>query len=118
MATSADGEHWLFGTAARPLRLDIASDSLCGGPVALTIHVARLDKAAVVALARLIALARDGRWHRRHFPAARRPRRWTLGFRATAAPLSAATHPDSADGLFGTRGRSDEPRVGQARDRP
>src|SRR3546814_7291282 len=42
MAASADGEHWLFGTAARALRLDIRSGSLCGGTVALTVHVARL----------------------------------------------------------------------------
>src|SRR3546814_20636046 len=80
-----------------PLRLDIASDSLCGGPVALTIHVARLDKAAVVALARLIALAREGRWHRSHFPAERRARRWSPVLRVHDALLSGARPRDIAD---------------------
>lgn len=104
MATSADGEHWLFGTAARPLRLDIRSGSLCGGPVALTIHVARLDKVAVVALARLIALVREGRWHRSHFPAERRARRWSQVLRVHDALLSGASQRDIADVLFGTAG--------------
>lgn len=104
LIVGADGEHWLFGTAARPLRLDIVSGSLCGGPVALTAHVARLDAAALVALSRLIALARDGRWRRSHFPAERRARRWSQVLRVHDALLTGASQRDIADALFGTAG--------------
>lgn len=104
MAASADGEHWLFGTAARPLRLDIVSGSLCGGPVALTVHVARLEAAALVALSRLIALAREGRWRRSHFPAERRAGRWSQVLRVHDALLAGASQRDIADALFGTAG--------------
>lgn len=104
LTVSADSEHWLFGTAARPLRLDIASGSLCGGPVALTVHVARLDAAALVALSRLIALAREGRWRRSHFPAEQRARRWGQVLRVHDALLAGASQRDIADALFGTAG--------------
>ncbi|MCW0199895.1 DUF2285 domain-containing protein [Sphingopyxis sp.] len=104
MAASSEGEHWLFGTAARALRLDIRSGSLRGGPVALTVHVARLDVPAIVALARLIALARDGRWRRSHFPAERRANRWSQILRVHDALLAGASQRDIADALFGTAG--------------
>lgn len=101
MATSADGEHWLFGTAACPLRLDVSSGSLCDGPVALTVHIERLDTAAIVALSRLIALARAGRWRRSHFPAERRAKRWSQVLRVHDALLDGASQRDIADALFG-----------------
>ncbi len=104
MAASADGEHWLFGTAARPLRLDIRSGSLCGGPVALTVHAARLDVATIVALSRLIALAREGRWRPSHFPAERRAGRWSQVLRVHDALLAGASQRDIADEFFGTTG--------------
>lgn len=104
LAVSADGEHWLFGTAARPLRLDIESGSLCGGPVALTVHIARFDAAALVALSRLVSLAREGRWRPSHFPAERRARRWSQVLRAHDALLAGASQRDIADALFGTAG--------------
>src|SRR5690606_7820442 len=100
MAASADGEHWLFGTAARPLRLDIVSGSLCGGPVALTVHGARLDAAALVALSRLVALAREGRWRPSHFPAERRADRWRQVLRVHDALLAGASQRDIADEFF------------------
>src|SRR3546814_14748798 len=83
---------------------DWSSDVCSSDLVALTIHVARLDKAAVVALARLIALAREGRWHRSHFPAERRARRWSQVLRVHDALLSGASQRDIADVLFGTAG--------------
>lgn len=104
MVASADGEHWLFGTAARLLRLDIRSGSLCGDPIALTVHAARLDAATIVALSRLIALAREGRWRPSHFPAERRARRWGQVLRVHDALLSGASQRDIADALFGTAG--------------
>ncbi len=104
MAISADGEHWLFGTAARALRLDIVSGSLCGGPVALTVHIARFDAAALVALSRLVALAREGRWRPSHFPAERRARRWSQVLRVHDALVAGASQRDIADALFGTAG--------------
>src|SRR3546814_19240828 len=96
MAASADGEHWLFGTAARALRLDIRSGSLCGGTVALTVHVARLDTATLAALPRLIAFARDGCWRRSHFLAERRAKRWGQVLHVPVASLAAARLADTA----------------------
>lgn len=104
VTVSVDGEHWLFGTAARPLRLDAASGSLCGGSVALTVHVTRLDAGAIVALSRLIALAREGRWRSSHFPAERRAGRWRQVLRVHDALLAGASQRDIADALFGTAG--------------
>ncbi|MCW0198847.1 DUF2285 domain-containing protein [Sphingopyxis sp.] len=104
MAISAEGEHWLFGTAARPLRLDIRTGSLCGDPVALTVHVTRLDSPAIVALARLIALARDCGWRPSHFPAEQRAKRWSQVLRVHDALQAGATQRDIADALFGTAG--------------
>lgn len=104
LTVTADGEHWLFGTAARPLRLDIRSGNLCGGPVALSVHVARFDAAAVVALSRLVSLAREGRLRRSHFPVERRARRWSQVLRVHDALLTGASQRDIADALFGTAG--------------
>ncbi|WP_337180654.1 DNA -binding domain-containing protein [Sphingopyxis granuli] len=104
LTVSAEGEHWLFGAAARPLRLDIVSGSLCGGSVALTVHVARLDAAALVALSRLVALAREGQWRQSHFPAERRAGRWSQVLRVHDALLAGASQRDIADALFGTAG--------------
>lgn len=104
VTVSADGEHWLFGNAACPLRVDICSGSLCGGPVALTVHIARLDAATIVALSRLVALARDGRWRPSHFPAERRAVRWRQILRVHDALLAGASQRDIADEFFGTKG--------------
>src|SRR3546814_363670 len=104
MAVSAEGEHWLFGLATRPLRLDIRSGSLCGDPVALVVQVARLDAATIVALSRLIALAREGRWRPSHFPAERRAGRWSQVLRVHDALLAGASQRDIADEFFGTTG--------------
>src|SRR3546814_573968 len=104
MAASADVEHWLFGTAARALRLDSRSGSLCGGIVALSVHDARLDTATLAALTRLIALARDGCWRRSHFPAERRAKRWSQVLRVHDALLAGASQRDIADEFFGTAG--------------
>ena len=104
MVASAEGEHWLFGTGARPLRLDTRSGCLRGDPVALVVHIARLDSPAIIALARLIALARDGRWRTSHFPAERRATRWSQVLRVHDALLAGASQRDIADALFGTAG--------------
>src|SRR3546814_6224745 len=104
MPVMASGELWRFWTAARGLRLAIRSGSLCGGPVALTGHVARLDPATLAALTRLIALARDGCWRRSHFPAERRAKRWSQVLRVHDALLAGASQRDIADEFSGTAG--------------
>jgi hypothetical protein len=98
------GERWLFGCAARGLRLDVRDDTLRDGPVALTVHVSHLHVPAVIALSRLIALARDGGWRPGHFTAERRAKRWALVLRAHDALEDGARQRDIADCLFGTAG--------------
>lgn len=100
----AAGEHWLFGSAARGLRLDVRSGTLRRGPATLTVHLSRLDAPALIALGRLIALAGDGGWRRAHFPAERRARRWALVLRVHDALEDGASQRDIADRLFGTSG--------------
>jgi len=100
------GEHWLFGSAARGLRLDVRAGTLRDGPVALTVHMSRLHAPALIALGRLIALARDGGWRRGHFPAERRARRWALVLRVHDALEDGACQRDIADYLFDTAGIS------------
>lgn len=99
-----DGEHWLFGSAARGLRLDVRAGTLRQGSVALTVHLSRLHASSLIALGRLIALARDGGWRRAHFPAERRAIRWTLILRVHDALEDGARQRDIADCLFGTAG--------------
>ena len=98
------GERWLFGNAARGLRLDIGDGTLRDGPVALTVHLSRFYPPSLIALDRLIALARDGGWRRGHFPAERRARRWALVLRVHDAFDAGARQRDIADCLFGTSG--------------
>ncbi|HMO74401.1 MAG TPA: DUF2285 domain-containing protein [Sphingopyxis sp.] len=97
-------EHWLFGCAAKPLRLDIAAGTLRHGPVALAVHLAQLAPPALAALDRLLALVRAGEWRRGHFPAERRARRWALVLRVHDALADGARQRDIADCLFGTAG--------------
>jgi hypothetical protein len=98
------GEHWLFGSAARGLRLDVRAGTLCYGPVALTVHLSRLHAPALIVFGRLIALACDGGWRRAHFPTERRATRWTLMLRVHDALEDGARQRDITDCLFGTAG--------------
>lgn len=98
------GEHWLFGSAARGLRLDICAGTLRKGPVELTVHLSYFHPPSLIALGRLIGLAREGMWRRRHFPAEPRARRWALVLRVHDALEDGAQQRDIADCLFGTSG--------------
>lgn len=98
------GERWLFGSAARGLRLDVRAGTLRNGPVKLTVHVSRFHMPSLIALGRLIALARNGGWRRGHFPAERRAKRWALVLRVHDALEDGARQRDIADCLFGTSG--------------
>jgi hypothetical protein len=98
------GEHWLFGSAARGLRLDVRAGTLRDGPVALTVHLSRLHAPSLSALGRLVALARDGGWRLGHFAAERRAKRWALVLRVHDALEHGARQRDIADCLFGTAG--------------
>jgi hypothetical protein len=98
------GERWLFGSAARGLRLDVRAGTLRDGPVELTVHLSRLHAPSLIALGRLVVLARDGGWRLGHFAAERRARRWALVLRVHDALEAGARQRDIADCLFGISG--------------
>jgi hypothetical protein len=101
---SDDGEHWLLGNGASPLRIDVVAGTLKQGPVALAVQLSCLTPTSLTALARLVNLVRDGEMRPSLFPAERRAARWAQVLRVHDALTAGASQREISDCLFGTGG--------------
>lgn len=109
-------EHLLIGDAAHHLRLDVAEGSVLDGPVRLRYPLAddHTLPAKILALRRLLALERLGRFPRLLFPPDPYAARWARAMQAFDGRRLGATHREIAAVLYGDalvdaewRGRSD-----------
>jgi hypothetical protein len=95
-------EHLLLSDGLRAIRLDLVAGSLTRGPAALAfeIHGRRAAEGPLLALRRLLALWRTGRFSRTLHPREARARRWILMLRAHDAIGAGADQREIAAALF------------------
>lgn len=96
-------EHILLSDGLRAIRIDLAAGSLAAGPGALRWQIDGLATAEpqLLALRRLAALARTGRFARSLHRPERRARRWIEMLRVHDALVAGASHREIVEGLFG-----------------
>jgi len=96
-------ERWLFSDGYRAIRLDLVAGSLAFGAVGLDYHINGLTTALprLVALYRLIALARTGQLPAPLFRPERKAPRWILVLRTADALAAGASQRDIAEHLLG-----------------
>lgn len=97
------GEHAAISDGYRRIRLDVASGTLCDGPVRLRSKLEGLQHIdpKILTLRRLIALCRLGRFSSQLHPPERLAPRWIAALRAYDALRAGATQRDMALGLYG-----------------
>jgi hypothetical protein len=101
-AGSGAAEHVLLSDGVRSIRIDLLSGTLAAGPVALRWRIDGLAEAGppLMALRRLGALARHGRFAVSLHPPERRARRWVQMLRVHDALAAGATHREIVGRLF------------------
>ena len=114
LVTAADGrEHLLISDGLHAIRIDVLRGSLQDGPVTLHYRLAGLAdaEAPLLALRRLLALWRRGRFSAGLHPAAARAGRNILMLRAYDALMSGAKQREIAAGLLSGEAEEDRWRV-------
>jgi hypothetical protein len=95
-------EHLLLSDGSRSVRLDLAGGSVAGGVVTLRYRLEGFEAAErpLLALRRLLALARTGQFSRALHPADARARRWVALLRTTDALAAGAGQREIAEHLL------------------
>lgn len=97
------GEHAAISDGYRRVRLDVASGTLCDGPVRLRYKLQGLQgiDPKILTLRRLIALCRLGRFASHLHPPERLAPRWIAALRVYDAMRAGTTQREIAIGLYG-----------------
>ncbi len=97
------GEHAAISDGYRRIRLEVASGTLCDGPVRLRYRLQGLQRVdpKILTLRRLIALCRLGRFSSQLHPPERLASRWIAALRVHDALRAGATQREIAFGLYG-----------------
>lgn len=114
LVTARDGrEHLLISDGLRAIRIDVLRGSLRDGPATLHYRLAGLEdaEAPLLALRRLLALWRTGRFSPALHPAAARAGRRVLMLRAHDALASGATQREIAAELLSGEAKADRWRL-------
>jgi hypothetical protein len=101
---SGDGiEHALLSDGTHHIQLEVRRGSLLEGPVQLHYELAGCDgvEAKMLALHRLLALQRLGRFPQSLYPPDQRAHRWMMALRALDADRAGASHREIASELWG-----------------
>jgi hypothetical protein len=103
VTSSGDVEHVAIDDGLRRLRLDIVEGTILAGPIRLRFLIDGPAGAepGVLALRRLLAVARHGRMIASLHPSDARMRRWLLALRVHDALADGATHREIANALYG-----------------
>lgn len=103
-------EHLLLSDGFRTIRIDVLAGTITDGPAELRYRIAGLASAerSVLALRRLLALWRNGRFSGLLHPEEAKARRWVLALRAHDALAAGAGQREIAAGMLSTQ--AGEPR--------
>jgi hypothetical protein len=111
---AAGGEHIAISDGYRRIRIDVLTGSLLGGPVFLRHHLDEIDQLdpKLLALRRLIALHRHGRFVASLFLVGPQIKRIVMALRVYDALADGASQRDIAIALFGKNAVDDDWIVG------
>jgi hypothetical protein len=105
LSKAEGGEHILLSDGQRAIRLDVRGVPCAAGPVSLVWHLVGLCAAepSLLALRRVLAFWRRGRFSGTLHPPEPRARRWVQLLRAADGLADGATHREIAQVLLGRR---------------